>query len=174
MNHGDSYPRLAGLCAFFVVFGESSILGEPAEGALDHPPSGEHDKALHVVGTLDDLHRPSANTFREPLEPAQEFSRIAAVRPEKAEAGKECFAQRHQAQENQLCAVSILYGGTVNHNHQEQAQRVYRDVSLASLDALGGIVPAVLLRFGPLPPFCAVFTDWLSIIAAEGVGSCPS
>jgi len=62
----------------------------------------------------------------------------------------------------------------VHNDNQEQTQRVHREVTLASLDPLTGIVPAVLLVLGEDPPFCAVFTVWLSMIAAEGVGSRPS
>jgi hypothetical protein len=29
---------------------------EPGEGAFDHPAAWQHDKALHVVAQLDDLH----------------------------------------------------------------------------------------------------------------------
>ena len=55
----------------------------------------------------------------------------------------------------------------MNHDCQQHSQRVYGDVALAALDVLAGIIAVG-------PPFCGVFTDWLSMIAAEGVGFLPA
>ena len=48
-------------------------------------------------------------------------------------------------------------------DNQEQTQCIHCDVTLAPLDEFAGVEAVV-------PPFCGVFTDWLSMIAAEGVG----
>jgi hypothetical protein len=53
--------------------------------------------------------------------------------------------------------------GGMHNEGQDQAHGVYDDVPLAALDLLAGVVAAG-------PPFSAVFTDWLSMIAAEGLG----
>jgi hypothetical protein len=52
-------------------------------------------------------------------------------------------------------------------NTQQQAKRVYRDVALAALDLLARVESA-------RPPFCTVFTDWLSMMAALGCRFLPS
>ncbi len=57
----------------------------------------------------------------------------------------------------------------MNHYHKQQAQGVYDEMAFASFDLLAPIkADAVLV---PVPPFSAVLTDWLSMMAAEGVGS---
>jgi hypothetical protein len=54
------------------------------------------------------------------------------------------------------------------HDHAEQQPlRVDRNLALAPLDLLGGIVAA-------RPPFSVVFTLWLSMMAAVGLASRPS
>ena len=55
----------------------------------------------------------------------------------------------------------------MDNDGEDQSERVDDDVPFTSLDLLATIVPAK-------PPFSVVFTDWLSIIAAEGVGSRPA
>src|SRR5579875_3968438 len=60
----------------------------------------------------------------------------------------------------------------MNDHRQQQTEGVYGEVALASLDVLARDVLAGVKAVGP--PFCGVFTDWLSRIAAEGVGSRPS
>ena len=73
----------------------------------------------------------------------------------------------------------------MHHHGQDQAQGVHGDVTLAALDLLAGIVDLLALVIAVGPPFCGVLTDWLptgyrlatdwlSMIAAEGVGSRPS
>jgi phosphoenolpyruvate carboxylase len=55
----------------------------------------------------------------------------------------------------------------VRDHDQQQAQGIDEDVALAAVDVLRGIV-------APRPPFSVVLTDWLSRIAALGVGSRPA
>jgi hypothetical protein len=53
------------------------------------------------------------------------------------------------------------------HHSQQQPQGIHHDMALAPLHLLAGVVAS-------WPPFSVVFTLWLSIMAAEGVGSLPS
>ena len=38
-----------------VILGKATVAAEPGEGALHDPAPRQHDEALHVVGSLDDL-----------------------------------------------------------------------------------------------------------------------
>ena len=55
----------------------------------------------------------------------------------------------------------------MNHDGQQQSYRVHGDVTLATHHLLTSIIAT-------RPPFSVVFTDWLSMIAALGVGLLPS
>lgn len=57
--------------------------------------------------------------------------------------------------------------GMRDDRQEEVALRVGGDVPLAALDPLACIVAT-------LPPFCTVFTLWLSIMATVGSGSRPA
>jgi hypothetical protein len=54
----------------------------------------------------------------------------------------------------------------MDHNGQQQSNGVYHNMTLTSIDFLASII-------APGPPFSVVFTDWLSMMAALGVGSRP-
>src|SRR3954449_8042446 len=64
-------------------------------------------------------------------------------------------------------AVRVLDVGGVDDDPEQQAAGVDRDVPLPALDLLGGVVAAG-------PPFSVVFTLWVSMMAALGLGSLPS
>jgi hypothetical protein len=55
----------------------------------------------------------------------------------------------------------------MDHHRQHQPDRVYDEMAFPPLDLLACIVAA-------WPPFSVVFTLWLSMIAALGVGSRPA
>jgi hypothetical protein len=56
----------------------------------------------------------------------------------------------------------------LNDGVQQQTQRVYENVALLALDLLARIIA---MRIDPGPPFSALFTLWLSMIAAVGLAS---
>jgi hypothetical protein len=62
--------------------------------------------------------------------------------------------------------AKTAYAPRMDDNREDQPQGVDGHVSLAPLDLIATIVPAK-------PSFSVVFTDWLSMIAADGVGSRP-
>jgi len=51
---------------------------------------------------------------------------------------------------------------------EQQAQRIYENVALLALDFLARIIA---MRVDAGPPFSALFTLWLSMIAAVGLAS---
>jgi hypothetical protein len=56
-----------------------------------------------------------------------------------------------------------MHGGA-----QQQPERIYEKVAFLALDLLSGIVA---MRIDARPPFSALFTLWLSMIAALGLAS---
>ena len=73
-----------------------------------------------------------------------------------------------QRREQQDAAVAILNVGGMNDGMQQQAQRVYQNVALLALDLLARIIAR---RIDAGPPFSALFTLWLSMMAAVGLAS---
>jgi hypothetical protein len=57
--------------------------------------------------------------------------------------------------------------GGMDHHSQKQSQSINYDMALATCNLLTCIIAT-------RPPFSVVFTDWLSMMAALGVGSLPS
>ena len=56
----------------------------------------------------------------------------------------------------------------MNDGVQQQAERVYQNMALLALDLLARIIA---MRVDARPPFSALFTLWLSMIAAVGLAS---
>jgi hypothetical protein len=95
------------------------------------------------------------------------FSLVPAVRVEFEQERKQSEQRAHQ----QDAAVAILDIGGMDDGAQQQALRVYQDVALLALDLFPGIVAR---RIDTKPPFSALFTLWLSMIAAVGLASRPA
>ena len=73
--------------------------------------------------------------------------------------------------EQQDAAVAILDVGGMDDGVQQQTQRVYENVALLAFDFLARIIA---MRIDAGPPFSALFTLWLSMMAAVGLASRPS
>src|ERR1700674_615413 len=85
--------------------------------------------------------------------------------------GKELLQERmhpkHGGQQHDA-AVAVLDVGAVNDRVEQQTQRIYENVALLALDFLARIIA---MRINPGPPFSALFTLWLSMMAAVGLAS---
>ncbi len=131
------------------VLGEPSTSIEPSESARDDPAFGQHHKSLGVIGTLDDF---SFQMREHSCQSLVEFgSLIAAV-------GEELFQERkhpEQGRHDENAAIAILNIGRMDNGMKQQAQRVYENMSLLTLDLLARII-AVRIDAGP--PFSALFT----------------
>jgi hypothetical protein len=56
----------------------------------------------------------------------------------------------------------------MNDGVEQQTQRIYKDMALLALDLLARIIAR---RIDAGPPFSALFTLWLSMMAALGLAS---
>ena len=159
MDHGQVDHRFAAFRQCLVVLAQPTVAAEPSKGSLDDPALGQNLKACHIVAAFDDLQDPVAQFLR----PIDQFPGVPAVGPNQLEAAE----LPDQFSQHQFGPVAVLDMGGMHDHGQEQAHGVYDDVSLAPVDLLAGIVAA-------RPPFSAVLTDWLSMMAAEGLGLRPS
>ena len=110
-------------------------------------------------GTLDDLQDPA----RHGHHPVHQLAAVASVSPDESQA----WESSYQFIDDQPRPISVLDIGRMHHHRQQQAHGIYDDVSLSTVDLLTSIIAT-------RPPFSVVFTLWLSMIAALGVGFLPS
>jgi hypothetical protein len=80
---------------------------------------------------------------------------------------QERMHSKHRGEQHDS-TVAVLDVGAMNDGVQQQAQRIYENVALLALDLFARIVA---MRIDPGPPFSALFTLWLSIMAAVGLAS---
>src|SRR5215831_17226573 len=93
------------------------------------------------------------------------------VRPLIATIGKELFQERghpEKGRKKQDAAIAILDIGRMNDGVQQQTQRVYENMALLALDLFARVIA---MRIDAAPPFSALFTLWLSTMAAVGLAS---
>jgi len=83
------------------------------------------------------------------------------------ELGEEWMQSEHRGEQHDA-AVAILDVGGMNNGVQQQAQRIYENMALLAFDLLARIIAR---RVDPGPPFSALFTLWLSMMAAVGLAS---
>ena len=159
MGHCPVDHGFAAVGERLVVLAQSAVAAEPRERAFHNPTLGQDDESGAVAQTLDDRHRPAAKLSR----PVDQLSGVTPVGPGDFEPGEEAA----KLAKHELGSIAVLDVGGVHDDGQDQAEDVDHDVPLAALDFLARVVPAV-------PPFSTVFTDWLSMIAAEAVGFRPA
>ena len=115
-----------------------------------------------MVGTLDDL---DLNVSQGCPQAALELlALVAAIGEELQKEGEEAEQAGHQHD----AAVAVLDVGGMDDGVHQETLRVDDDVPLLSFDFLAAIVPR---RVDRAPPFSALFTLWLSMIAAVGLAS---
>lgn len=124
------------------------------------PALGQHGKALGLIGALDDLD----------LDPAAGLAQTSPEgRPLVAAIGIELEQEREEAEQrahHQHAAVPILDVGGMDQGVHQQALRIDEQVTLLAPDLLARVVARWVDR---APPFSALFTLWLSMIAAVGL-----
>ena len=148
--------------AVFPVLGEATASVEPCDGAFNDPTLGFDDKAFGVISAFDDVDHQAAHRFGGGA--AEDRPCIGTIGKQLAQKGE---LPEHSGQQ-QGTSVAILNIGGSDQRMQHQAQRVDQDVTLLTLDQLGGI-KAVWVD--ARAPFSALFTLWLSITQAVGLAS---
>ena len=159
MNHGDLNPSFSCLRQGFIVLAQPTTPPQPGQSAFDNPPARQHLELMAVWRPSDDLQQPAT----ECTSPIDQLPSIAPIGPNQPE--PRVFP--YQFTQHQFGSVAVLDTGSVDDDRQKQAKGVNYYMALAPTNLLAGIIAA-------RPPFSVVLTDWLSIIAALGVGSRPS
>ena len=159
MNRSYVQPRFRCTGQGFIVLAQPATTSQPRQCSLNHPPAWQHLKLMAGPGTLDDLQDPA----RHGHHPVHQLAAVASVSPDESKA----WESSYQFIDDQPRTISVLDIGRMHHHRQQQAHGIYDDVSLSTVDLLTSIIAT-------RPPFSVVFTLWLSMIAALGVGSLPS
>lgn len=144
MNHGNLNEGLAIFRVFFIVLGQPPTSAQPTKGALDNPPTWQNMKAGNVIAAFDDLKRPLA----ERPQPLDEFSRIAAVRPDERKAGVLSF----DLLKHQLRTVTILDIRGMDNDSKDQPNRVHKNVTFSPLDLFASVISSFAFFFPLFSP----------------------
>ena len=132
MDHGERDEGFGRLEAAFVVLGQAARSAEPAEGALDHPPTRLDSEALLAFGGSDDLD-PDA-LLGGPR--GQRLPCICSVGPDQLEARLKRTQSRQQASGSGL--VGNMGPGDLL--RQNKAFGVDEQMPLAALHAFAAVV----------------------------------
>ena len=160
MSEAEEGERLS--VEAFPIPGQSATATKPGEGAFDDPALGQDDEGLGLIRSLDDLDRHLRERSSDGT--LELRSAIAAVGKEPGQKRKRAKQGRHQHR----AAVTVLDVGGVDDRLHQQALRIDEDVALLAQDLLAGVVAR---RIDASPPFSALLTLWLSMIAAVGLAS---
>lgn len=115
-----------------------------------------------MVRSLDDLNVDAACNAPQPF--AELGSLIAPVGIKLGQKRVEPKQGCH----DQNPTVTILNIGRMNDRMKQKTLSIYKDMALLALDFLAAIIAR---RINRGPPFSALLTLWLSIMAAVGLGS---
>lgn len=129
-----------------IVLAQPALSAEPSERALDDPPAREHNETADVR-TLDDLQVDRTRGAANAANPIDECAGVPSIGPELSKTKE----RRCQDAKEKLGTVPILDICRMNNHGQQQPDRVYEDVSLATTDFFAGIVTV-------RSPFSVVFT----------------
>ena len=158
-DQGDGDHRLGHFGQLLVVLGQAALSPEPAERPLDHPAAREDDEA---GGAREPPHDDQRQAEQETGEQGSQ-----AIVDAVGEHDPKPAIQRLDLPQQVPGAVGILDVGRVDDDPEQQPRAIDRDMALAAPDLLGRIV-------APGSPFSVVFTLWVSMMAAVGLGSRPN
>jgi hypothetical protein len=141
-DHGETDEGCDGAGIALEVAREAAIVADPSEGAFDDPTLGQDDELVQFVA-FDNLDAPTSGPGSGSGDP---WSLIAGI-------GEDALDEREQTAgapiEDQPRAVAILHVGGMDHDVQEQAERVDENVPLAARDLLARIEALRVERGAP-------------------------
>ena len=140
-DHREAEEGSDGSCVTLEVTGQPAVSADPGEGAFDHPAFGQNDEAMGIAA-LDDLQDPRARACDDRRHP---LPLVPGV-------GEDAFNERKGSPRDaqQVArAVAILHAGRMDHNTQQEAQRIDQDVALAAGDFLARIKALRVERRAP-------------------------
>jgi hypothetical protein len=146
----------------FPILGQPTAAVQPADGALHDPALRQDDESLGLVAAAYDFGLKAGQ---------RGFLAITEYRAGVTTVGKELLEEgelSEQGGQHKHSAIAVLHVGGGDERVQQQAQRVYKDVALLATDKLAAVKPG-WIDMGP--PFSALFTLWLSMMAAVGLAS---
>ena len=141
-----------------VVFGQTAVPVEPAEGSFNDP-AFRQDFEFVEFWAFDDFQ----NRAEHGLAPVNDTWFIASI-------DKDLEKMRHDekpADQNPMRPPALGDARQMNGHGQNIAHHIHGDVAFATFRLLAAVIPT-------LPPFCTVFTDWLSMIPSVGSGERPA
>ena len=144
----------------FPVLGEPAASVQPGDGPLDDPSFGQHNECVQFIA-FDDLDNPFATLGRCQRSARSPITGIGENAHNERKQGPRARVQ------HQCGPIAVLDAGRMNGGAQQQTERVYENMALLTLDLLSRIVAMRIVR----PPFSALFTLWLSMMAAVGLAS---
>lgn len=141
-DHGQADEGRYGRGVAFEIACQASVAADPGEGSFHDPAFWQHLEAFRI-GSFDDLQLPSA---RAPDNHGHLYSGVSAISKDALDE----WEQPSRTVQQMKGAVAVLNIGGVNHDVQQEAQRVDQDVPLATFDLLARVVAR---RIEPRPPF---------------------
>lgn len=141
----------------FIILAQPTVSAQPCECPLDDPTMWQHLEADNLIAAPDNFQSPTGIL----LDPILQLARVAGIGPDQFQARTTVANLR----DHLLRSVPILNAGRMNDHAHDQSQGIDDKMSFASFNLLASVVAALG------PPFSPVFADWVSMIAALGVGS---
>ena len=132
---------------------------QPSQRSFYYPSFGQHFELMTSSRTFDDFQQPAGVG----LDPVNQLPSVSRVGPDQLEPR----GSPDQPVQDQFGSMPILDISGLDYDSQQHSHGVYDDMPFASRHLLARIIAA-------RPPFPVVFTDWLSMMAALGVGCLPS
>ena len=136
-DHSDIDPSLGTGCGGFVIAHQSSLVHQPAEGALDDPAASQYFEALGGIGAFDDFDGQFGTEALDPV--GKVLAGVATIHPQDAQPSEPA---QHPAQKQ---LGSVTFGGIGRgHRHAEhQPQSIHQQMAFAAFDPLAGVIADV-------------------------------